>query len=122
MRYIYLSIILLLSSLSLMAQEEKIYSFHSDIEVERSGVIKIREKIRIYSKGDIFKRGITRALPLGRTDIQNNRIRMNYSVSEVLMNAQPVNFFTKNEGENMVIYVGDRNILLEPGFYTYEIK
>ncbi len=122
MRYIYLSIILLLSSLSLMAQEEKIYSFHSDIEVERSGVIKIREKIRIYSKGDIFKRGITRALPLGRTDIQNNRIRMNYSVSEVLMNGQPVNFFTKNEGENMVIYVGDRNILLEPGFYTYEIK
>ena len=105
-----------------MAQEEKIYSFHSDIEVERSGVIKIREKIRIYSKGDIFKRGITRALPLGRTDIQNNRIRMNYSVSEVLMNGQPVNFFTKNEGENMVIYVGDRNILLEPGFYTYEIK
>ena len=121
MRYIYIIALLFFSSIALIAQEEKIYSFHSDVEVEKSGIIQVREEIRIFSKGDIFKRGITRSLPLSRTDIQNNRIRMDYTVSEVLMNDNPVNFFTEKEGGDLVIYVGERDIFLEPGFYNYEV-
>ena len=121
MRYIYIIALLFFSSIALIAQEEKIYSFDSDVEVEKSGIIQVREEIRIFSKGDIFKRGITRSLPLSRTDIQNNRIRMDYTVSEVLMNDNPVNFFTEKEGGDLVIYVGERDIFLEPGFYNYEV-
>lgn len=121
MRYIYLSIILLLSSVSIIAQEEKIYTFYSDVTIEESGMIRVKEEIRIFSKGDIFKRGITRSLPLTRRDIQNNRISIGYSVSEVLMNGSPVNYFTEREGGDLIIYVGDRNIFLDPGFYIYEI-
>lgn len=88
MRYIYLSIILLLSSVSIIAQEEKIYTFYSDVTIEESGMIRVKEEIRIFSKGDVFKRGITRSLPLIRRDIQNNRISIDYSVSEVLMNGR----------------------------------
>ncbi|MDD4778096.1 MAG: DUF2207 domain-containing protein [Fermentimonas sp.] len=122
MRYINILIFLLFSTLSIAAQEEKIYSFHSDIVVEKSGMIRVKEEIRIFSKGDIFKRGITRTLPLNRSDIHNNLIRMDYTVSGVLMNGNPVNFFTEKESGDLVIYVGDRNILLEPGFYNYEIN
>lgn len=121
MRYIYLSIILLLSSVSIIAQEEKIYTFYSDVTIEESGMIRVKEEIRIFSKGDVFKRGITRSLPLTRRDIQNNRISIGYSVSEVLMNGSPVNYFTEREGGDLIIYVGDRNIFLDPGFYIYEI-
>ncbi|MDD4758131.1 MAG: DUF2207 domain-containing protein [Lascolabacillus sp.] len=121
MRYIYLSIILLLSSVSIIAQEEKIYTFYSDVTIEESGMIRVKEEIRIFSKGDVFKRGITRSLPLIRRDIQNNRISIDYSVSEVLMNGSPVNYFTEREGGDLIIYVGDRNIFLDPGFYIYEI-
>jgi uncharacterized membrane protein YgcG len=121
MRYIYLSIILLLSSVSIIAQEEKIYTFYSDVTIEESGMIRVKEEIRIFSKGDVFKRGITRSLPLTRRDIQNNRISIDYSVSEVLMNGSPVNYFTEREGGDLIIYVGDRNIFLDPGFYIYEI-
>lgn len=121
MRYIYLSIILLLSSVSIIAQEEKIYTFYSDVTIEESGMIRVKEEIRIFSKGDVFKRGITRSLPLTRRDIQNNRISIDYSVSEVLMNGSPVNYFTDREGGDLIIYVGDRNIFLDPGFYIYEI-
>lgn len=121
MRYIYLSIILLLSSVSIIAQEEKIYTFYSDVTIEDSGMIRVKEEIRIFSKGDVFKRGITRSLPLTRRDIQNNRISIDYSVSEVLMNGSPVNYFTEREGGDLIIYVGDRNIFLDPGFYIYEI-
>lgn len=121
MRYIYLSIILLLSSVSIIAQEEKIYTFYSDVTIEESGMIRVKEEIRIFSKGDVFKKGITRSLPLTRRDIQNNRISIGYSVSEVLMNGSPVNYFTEREGGDLIIYVGDRNIFLDPGFYIYEI-
>lgn len=121
MRYIYLSIILLLSSVSIIAQEEKIYTFYSDVTIEESGMIRVKEEIRIFSNGDVFKRGITRSLPLTRRDIQNNRISIDYSVSEVLMNGSPVNYFTEREGGDLIIYVGDRNIFLDPGFYIYEI-
>ena len=121
MRYIYILTLLFFFSLAITAQEEKIYSFHSDITVDKSGMIQVKEAIRIFSKGDLFKRGITRALPLNRSDIYDNRIKMDYTVGEVLMNGNPVNFFTEKEGGHLVIYVGDRNIFLEPGFYNYEI-
>lgn len=107
--------------MSIIAQEEKIYTFYSDVTIEESGMIRVKEEIRIFSKGDVFKRGITRSLPLTRRDIQNNRISIDYSVSEVLMNGSPVNYFTEREGGDLIIYVGDRNIFLDPGFYIYEI-
>ena len=107
--------------MSIIAQEEKIYTFYSDVTIEESGMIRVKEEIRIFSKGDVFKRGITRSLPLIRRDIQNNRISIDYSVSEVLMNGSPVNYFTEREGGDLIIYVGDRNIFLDPGFYIYEI-
>jgi hypothetical protein len=56
---------------SIIAQEEKIYTFYSDVTIEESGMIRVKEEIRIFSKGDIFKRGITRSLPLTR--ISNTR-------------------------------------------------
>lgn len=122
MRYIFISLFLFFSSVVIKAQEEKIYSFHSDIKVEKSGMILVKEVIQIYSSGDLFKRGITRSLPLSRRDIQNHRIRIDYTISNVLMNGLPVNFFTENEDGNLVIYVGDRDIFLEEGFYNYEIQ
>jgi len=80
MRFLVISLMFLFFSVSLFGQEEKIYSFHSDVTVDKSGTIEVREKIRIYSLGDDFKRGITRALPLNRIDVLNNRIRMNYTI------------------------------------------
>lgn len=57
MRNIFTALLIVLSTALLMAQEEKIYSFHSDISVDSSGMITVREDIRIFAKGDLFKRG-----------------------------------------------------------------
>ena len=48
---------------TIFSQEDRFYTHHSDIVVDTSGVINVTEKMRIYAKGDLFKRGI-RALPL----------------------------------------------------------
>lgn len=122
MRFVAIFLILLLSSVSLFGQEEKIYSFNSDVIVDKAGTIEVREKIRIYSMGDNFKRGITRSLPLNRTDVLNNRIKIDYTIKEVLLDGNGVNFFTEKEDGDLVIYVGDRDLFLEPNnYYTYEI-
>lgn len=118
---ILLSWLLFFSSLVLVAQEEKITSFHSDITVAESGSLTVRETIQIYAAGDIFKRGITRALPLTRRDIDNNRIGVDYIIREVLVDGKPVNYFTEKEGGDLVVYVGERDRYLSPGNYRYEI-
>ena len=121
MHKLLLGFLLIFSSMLATAQDEKVYTFHSDIRIDTSGVIAVREHIRVYAKGDVFKRGITRSLPLSRRDGDGNRIRVNYNVTEVLQDGSPVNFFTQNEGGNLTIYVGEREKFLQPGFYSYEI-
>ena len=116
---VLLSLLLFFSFLVLVAQEEKIISFHSDITIAESGSLTVRETIQIYAAGDIFKRGITRALPLSRRDVDNNRIGVDYIIREVLVDGKPVNYFTEKEGGDLVVYVGERDRYLSPGNYRY---
>lgn len=121
MRQFLVFLLLFLSSLSLTAQEEKMIAFHADIKLDTTGLTVVREQIRIYAAGDIFKRGITRALPLSRRDKDNNRIKITYRVQEVLLDGKSVNYFTEKENDDLVIYVGERDKFLDPGYYTYEL-
>ena len=121
MRSLISSLILFFSFAALIAQEEKVYTFHSDISVDSSGIITVRENIRIYAKGDLFKRGVTRSLPLTRRDREGSRIKMEYAVTEVLQDGNPTGFFTETREGNLVIYVGEKDIFLSPAFYSYEI-
>lgn len=111
-----------LASLSLLGQEERIYTFHADVHVDTSGVVSVRERIRVYADGDVFKRGITRALPLTRSDVDGNRIKIAYNIKGVDLHGAPVNFFTEKESGDLVIYVGESDVFLDPGFYTYVIE
>ncbi|MDD4247055.1 MAG: DUF2207 domain-containing protein, partial [Dysgonamonadaceae bacterium] len=106
----------------IFSQEERIYTHHSDIVVDTSGVITITEKIRIYADGDLFKRGITRALPITRTDADGKKIKISYSILEVNKDDKKEPFFSEKEGGFMVLYIGEKNKTLTPGYYNYEIK
>jgi hypothetical protein len=106
---------------TIFSQEERFYTHHSDIVVDTSGVINITEKIRIYANGDLFKRGITRSLPNTRNDKDGNRIKMYYTILEVQKDGEKEPYFTEKEGEFMVLYVGNKNKTLSPGYYDYEI-
>ncbi len=47
---------------------------------------------------------------------------MNYNIREVLLDGNPVNYFTEKEGGDLVLYAGERDKYLLPGYYTYEIS
>ena len=123
MRQILLSFLLLfVFPVMIVSQEERLYTHHSDIVIDTLGVIKVREKIRIYAKGDLFKRGITRELPITRYDVKGKPVKVNYNILDVYKNGNKEEFFvTKSETGHLLIYIGDKNRLLEPGYYDYEI-
>lgn len=105
----------------LWSQEERIYTHHSDIVVDISGSIRVTEKIRVYTDGDLFKRGITRSLPSTRIDADGKRIKVDYDIIAVSKNGAEESFFTEKEGGFLTIYVGSKDVMLNPGYYDYEI-
>lgn len=103
------------------AQEEKVYTFRSQVTVDVSGYISVREEIGIFAGGKIFKRGITRALPLTRSDKDGNRVAVEYDIVSARKNGEPEPFFSEREGDDRIVYVGKSDRLLDAGWYTYTL-
>lgn len=84
--------------LSSFAQEEKVYTFRSEVRVDTSGYISVREDVRVYVKGVIFKRGITRALPLIRSDKDGDKVPVDYDIESVKRDGEPESFLPNGKG------------------------
>jgi uncharacterized membrane protein YgcG len=107
-------------SLQLIGQEEYIRSFHSDLEVDQSGLLTVTETIEIYAAGDQIRRGIVRRLPLKGTDYRYKTVKTDYKVISVKMNGQDTPFDTEKKQGDLHINVGD-DTFLDPGWYTFQI-
>lgn len=133
----WLSLIVLLSSIlftKTLAQEtlteqspqenqsERIISFHTDIRIDTSGMMYLSEKIKVYVSGDQIKRGIVRSIPVYRKDIFGDRKSVDFKITSILKNGVKENYKTKNDGSIRSIYMGNEDIILNPGVYTYEIN
>lgn len=108
-------------SVSLKAQEEHIRLFHADLKVDTSGILTVKETIEVYAAGNQIKRGIVRSLPLTGIDYRNRQVKNEYALVSVERDGRPEPFHTEKSNGNLNIYVGDRDITLSPGFYTYRI-
>ncbi|MCT2562717.1 DUF2207 domain-containing protein [Chryseobacterium herbae] len=100
---------------------EKIISFHSDIEVDKNSGITVTENIKVYSLGNNIKRGIFRALPLSR-NLNNKTQRVRYDIISVKKNGIDENYHEETGDGYLKIYAGNKDIILDPGTYNYEIK
>ncbi|HCA07360.1 DUF2207 domain-containing protein [Chryseobacterium sp.] len=100
---------------------EKIISFHSDIEVDKNSGITVTENIKVYSLGNSIKRGIFRALPLSR-NLNNKTQRVQYDIVSVKKNGIDENYHEETGDGYLKIYAGNKDIILDPGTYDYEIK
>jgi uncharacterized membrane protein YgcG len=108
-------------SLPLWAQEEYIRTFHSDLEVDASGLLTVKESIEIYAGGNQIQRGIVRSLPLSGTDYRHKKVKTAYKVISVSLDGQPFPYHTRRQQGNLDIYIGDQDKILEPGWYTFSI-
>lgn len=124
----------LLSSLSAFAQknplkklnssqiihEEKIISFDVEIIVDTTAEITIKEKIKVNALSLNIQRGIFRKLPYKR-EINGRTMNVNYDIISITKDGVEEPYNTESEHNFKVIYIGDKDVMLEPGVYEYEI-
>ena len=103
------------------AEVERITSFHSDINVDKKSALNITENINVHSLGINIKRGIYRALPLSR-NLNNKTQKVKYDIISVKKDGVEEDYHTETGDGYLKIYVGNKDIILTPGDYKYEIQ
>jgi len=121
MNSILFCILFCLSTFVQAQQQERIIRFHSDIKIETDGRIEVAEHIKVYAAGDEIKRGIIREFPLTRDDKRGKKARMNYNILAVRRNGEDTRYEIEKENGNMLIYIRDMNVLLDPGEYDFNV-
>ncbi|PKP25016.1 MAG: hypothetical protein CVU03_09715 [Bacteroidetes bacterium HGW-Bacteroidetes-2] len=118
---LYIAFILTGFFFNVAFSQERILSYNSHIKVENSGSIIVREDITVQAEGDQIKRGIYRSFPNRYKDKLGTRFDVDFQVIEVLRDGKTEPYFTEKKGNGVVVYVGDKNIFLDTGIYTFSI-
>ena len=121
MKQLFCIILLLTGSFSLLAQSERVLSFHSDIEVDTSSGIMVTESIKIYANGNIFKRGITRTIPTTGIDNAGKTVKQDFKILSIERDGNTSKYHTEKSSGDITIYVGESDVFLNPGEYNYTI-
>ncbi|MFT4567659.1 MAG: putative membrane protein YgcG [Saprospiraceae bacterium] len=103
------------------AQREFIKNYDTKIEVQTDRSVEITEFIEVYVGGNVIKRGITRSLPVRRS-LNGRNVRMNYEIIEVVKNGEDEPYRSESQGRDLMLYLGERDVILDHGFYNYRIK
>lgn len=118
--YTLLLIVSLLIPINSLA-DERILSYHSDIMVNTDGSIIVEETIQVMAEGNEIKRGIFREFPLRYKDMYGNDYIVDFQLLKVLKDGKPEPHHTEDQPYSIRIYIGDKNVFLTKGIYTYTI-
>ncbi len=124
MKSIKLSLLLLLFTgflSSAFAQQERITRFDVTIEIAADRSITVTEEISVYAAGNVIRRGITRSLPKTR-DFQGKQRNMRYDILEIKRDGKAENYHSENSDAYKILYLGDEDVFLQAGNYSYSIK
>src|SRR5690606_32594254 len=100
---------------------EQIRAFHADIDVHANGTLSVTEEITVNAEGTRISRGIFRDIPLRYDDAQGKIREVGLDVVSVLRDGRPEPFATERSSGVLRIRIGDGDVRLTPGVYTYEI-
>ena len=116
------SILLLgLFSITSNAQaEERILDFHSNIRIEKSGDMTVRETITVQAEGQQIRRGIYRDFPTKYKDQFGNQYQVGFQILSVRRDGQPEDYHTKGLSNGIRIYFGNKDRFISHGRHEYE--
>jgi uncharacterized membrane protein YgcG len=113
------SFVVLLASTGSVAGDERILSFHSDIEIAADASMTVSETIRVRAEGSAIRRGIYRDFPTDYEDALGNDYEVEFQVVGVSRDGASEPWFTERRSNGVRVYMGDSNRQLLPGEYTY---
>lgn len=100
---------------------EKILDYKVDILVKTNSSLEVTETIKVNSKGKKIKRGIFRTLPT-RRNLNGESYEVKYNIISIKRDGVKDGFHKETSPEYLKIYIGDKDVILDSGIYTYEIK
>ncbi|XUY28371.1 DUF2207 domain-containing protein [Agrobacterium sp. rho-8.1] len=103
------------------AAEEFISSYHSVVDVAKSGQLTVTETITARSEGDRIKRGIFRDFPLYALDKNGNRTKVGFNVQSVERDGSPEDWRTETIDGGIRIYTGNAERFLSTGDHIFQI-
>ena len=119
----FLSIFLFLAvfSCAIAQNSEQIQSFDVEIVLHKDRSIKVKENIRVTALGGRIKRGITRSLPTYQR-IDGQKFNTKYKNIQISRDGREENYIKEKVNGDLIYYIGNKNVFLEPGTYNYTIK
>lgn len=122
MRYFLFCWLLFSFGLCARAQTEEITHLSVDIRPKQDASLDVTETITVIATGEQIKRGITRTLhrePLGKdTDLED----FTYEIIAATRDGSPEPWVLKQRKGLPTLYLGDKDVRLNPGTYTYVVK
>lgn len=94
--------------------QERFTVWEADLYPRVTRALDVTERITVVSEGEAVKRGITRSLP-ARKDHP-------VEILGVRRDGEESPFHTRRSGGQITIYAGEKDQLLQPGTYAYEIR
>ncbi len=104
------------------AQSERILNFKSLIVVNRDASMTVTEDITVEANRREIKRGIVRDFPTTYRDRLGNTVKVGFQLEEVLRDGRPEPYHTQSAANGIKIYIGKKDVFLQPGEYTYTIR
>ena len=117
-----LLVLLSLVATSAAQAREEILHFESLLEVQQDGSIVVTENITVRAEGRKIKRGIYRDIPVNYIGALGDRRSAGFELLDVDSDVTGRSHFTKDMGEDIRIYMGERNRRLQPGVYRYTFR
>ncbi|MFO7715495.1 DUF2207 domain-containing protein [Desulfosarcina sp.] len=103
------------------AQQEKILSFDSHIDVFAEGDVVVTETIRVVAAGQKIRRGIFRDFPSRYGNRRGTQVNVRFEILEVLRDNRPEAYHTEQQPNGIRVYMGKKEMFLQPGEYTYTL-
>ncbi len=112
----------LLASSATARADERILAWQSDIQVRPDSTLEVTETLRVRAEGDQIRRGIFRDFPTRYTDRRGARVVTGFDVQGVTRDGRAEPFRTEKQANGVRIWIGDPDVVLDPGEYTYTIR
>ena len=102
--------------------QERILSYHSDIDIAADASMEVTETIRVRAEGNNIRRGIYREFPTRYRDRLGNRYRVGFEVLEVTRDGEPEIWQATRRANGVRVDFGGDDFLAVPAEYEYSIR
>jgi len=118
----FMVLALLAGASAVSAQSERILNFKSFIKVHPDASMTVTEDISVQAYGQEIKRGIIRDFPTTYRDRLGNTVTVGFKVEDPLRDGRPEPYHTENVSNGVKIKIGQKDVFLKAGVYTYTIR